>query len=70
MQVVMPTPRPDRISADYEKECPAIEVESRKQVNKKTNNQNMENVKLDGEVRIVIFLKNFENGKISWGKTL
>lgn len=51
-----PTPRPDRISQDYKNEYPSIEVEGRTVLNKKKKEKkeaepnNMELVKLDGEV--------------------
>ncbi|XP_053375553.1 serine/threonine-protein kinase 36-like isoform X2 [Mercenaria mercenaria] len=47
-----PTPRTDRITKDYEKEYPSIEIEGRRTVRKssdKQNTKNIENVKLDGE---------------------
>ena len=56
-QVPEPTPRPDRISKDYKEEYPSIEVESRTVLNKKKKEKkdeqsnNMENVKLDTEVK-------------------
>ena len=56
-QAAEPTPRPDRISKDYKAEYPSIEVGGRTVLNKKkkekegnTQQNNMENVKLDGEV--------------------
>ncbi|KAK7488222.1 hypothetical protein BaRGS_00020529 [Batillaria attramentaria] len=45
-----PTPRSDRISKDYKKEYPSIEVEGRRTLKKKgENKKNIENVHLDGE---------------------
>ncbi|KAL4223174.1 Serine/threonine-protein kinase 36 [Mactra antiquata] len=47
-----PTPRTDRITKDYEKEYPSIEIEGRRTVRKSSDKQktkNIENVKLDGE---------------------
>ncbi|PVD31308.1 hypothetical protein C0Q70_06720 [Pomacea canaliculata] len=44
-----PTPRLDRISKDYKKEYPSIEVEGRRTLKKKNDQKNIENVKLDGE---------------------
>ncbi|KAL5015967.1 hypothetical protein ScPMuIL_005556 [Solemya velum] len=45
-----PTPRADRITKDYEKEYPSIEVEGRKTIKKTTDKKkNIENVRLDGE---------------------
>ncbi|XP_052245877.1 serine/threonine-protein kinase 36-like isoform X2 [Dreissena polymorpha] len=47
-----PTPRTDRISKDYEKEYPSIEIEGRRTIRKSSDKQptkNIENVKLDGE---------------------
>ncbi|KAK7088085.1 serine/threonine-protein kinase 36-like isoform X2 [Littorina saxatilis] len=48
---VDPTPRPDRISKDYKKEYPSIEVEGRRTIKKKVEKEkkNIENVRLDGE---------------------
>ncbi|KAK6192112.1 hypothetical protein SNE40_003650 [Patella caerulea] len=54
-QAVEPTPRPDRISKDYHKEYPSIEIEGRRTIkktpapNSTPPKNNMENVKLDGE---------------------
>ena len=50
-----PTPRPDRISKDYEKEYPSIEIEGRRTVRKspskeKRNKSHVDNVKLETEV--------------------
>lgn len=51
-QNVEPTPRSDRISKDYKKEYPSIEIEGRRTIKKKPENKkNIENVKLDGEVK-------------------
>ena len=48
-----PTPRPDRISKDYKKEYPSIEVEGRRTIKKKADTKkNIENVRLDGEVGV------------------
>ncbi|XP_021342400.1 serine/threonine-protein kinase 36-like isoform X3 [Mizuhopecten yessoensis] len=48
-----PTPRTDRISKDYEKEYPSIEIEGRRTVRrspeKKEKRKNIEKVKLEGE---------------------
>ncbi|KAK3576136.1 hypothetical protein CHS0354_043102 [Potamilus streckersoni] len=47
-----PTPRPDRISKDYEREYPSIEIEGRRTIKKNTDNKqkkNIENVKLDND---------------------
>lgn len=51
---ISPTPRPDRISKDYEKEYPSIEIEGRRTVRKspskeKRNKSHVDNVKLDTE---------------------
>ncbi|KAL8605032.1 hypothetical protein ACOMHN_018834 [Nucella lapillus] len=47
---VEPTPRTDRISKDYKKEYPSIEVEGRRTIKKKADTKkNIENVRLDGE---------------------
>ena len=53
-QTADPTPRTDRITKDYEKEYPSIEIEGRRTIRKSTDKQkkNIENVKLDGEVRL------------------
>lgn len=51
-QTTDPTPRADRITKDYEKEYPSIEIEGRRTIRRSTDNQstkNIENVKLDGE---------------------
>ncbi|BFZ18847.1 hypothetical protein BsWGS_21886 [Bradybaena similaris] len=51
-KVVMPTPRPDRISKDYKTEYPSVEVQGRTVFSKKKSQQmpnNMENVQLEGE---------------------
>lgn len=49
-----PTPRADRITKDYEKEYPSIEVEGRKTIKKTTDKKkNIENVRLDGEVNAI-----------------
>lgn len=55
LQNISPTPRPDRISKDYEKEYPSIEIEGRRTVRKspskeKRNKSHVDNVKLDTEV--------------------
>ena len=56
-QNVDPTPRTDRISKDYKKEYPSIEIEGRRTIKKKGDTKkNIENVKLDGEVDLVIFV--------------
>ncbi|XP_052801977.1 serine/threonine-protein kinase 36-like isoform X1 [Mya arenaria] len=54
-----PTPRADRISKDYEKEYPSIEIEGRRTIRKSTEKReenlptkNIENVKLDGEEEV------------------
>ncbi|XP_013385413.1 serine/threonine-protein kinase 36 [Lingula anatina] len=49
-KMVNPTPRADRISKDYEKEYPSIEVDSRRTLRRSPDRKNIENVKLDGEV--------------------
>lgn len=54
-QNMEPTPRLDRISKDYKKEYPSIEVEGRRTLKKKNDQKNIENVKLDGEVYILPF---------------
>ncbi|XP_076434866.1 serine/threonine-protein kinase 36-like isoform X2 [Babylonia areolata] len=47
---VDPTPRPDRISKDYKKEYPSIEVEGRRTIKKKGDTKkNIENVRLEAE---------------------
>ena len=50
-QNVDPTPRTDRISKDYEKEYPSIEIEGRRTIHRSTDKhiskKNIENVKLE-----------------------
>ncbi|XP_064613402.1 LOW QUALITY PROTEIN: serine/threonine-protein kinase 36-like [Liolophura sinensis] len=51
--LVEPTPRPDRISKDYHKEYPSIEIEGRRTVRKSGDRQrkhNMETVKLENRL--------------------
>ncbi|XP_041347923.1 serine/threonine-protein kinase 36-like isoform X2 [Gigantopelta aegis] len=50
-KTIEPTPRSDRISKDYHKEYPSIEIEGRRTIRKNPPpvKKNMENVKLDGE---------------------
>jgi hypothetical protein len=59
---VDPTPRSDRLTKDYEKEYPSIEVEGRRTLKKKggENQKNIENVKLDGEVRMTSIISHCE----------
>jgi len=56
-QNMEPTPRTDRISKDYKKEYPSIEIEGRRTIKKKGDTKkNIENVKLDGEVELMVLL--------------
>lgn len=61
--MVQPTPRPDRISQDFDKEYPDVEVECRKVLNapEKDSKKNMENVKLNEEVSLQLVLYHFFN---------
>lgn len=54
-QEVEPTPRSDRITHDFSKEYPEVEVESRKLLNPPAKRQsvNMETVKLNEEVNML-----------------
>ena len=57
-QTADPTPRPDRISRDYSQEYPDIEIEPRKVISQhpeKKKKNNMENVKLNEEVCLLIW---------------
>ena len=51
--MVEPTPRSDRISKDYSREYPSVEVGSCKVLNRQSEKtkKNFENVKLNEEVR-------------------
>ena len=65
-QLADPTPRTDRIEADYQTEYPDIKVEPRKLVKKhstetKEKQKNLAEVKLDDEVRIREIQRNFCN---------
>ena len=63
LQNISPTPRTDRISKDYEKEYPSIEIEGRRTVRKspsKKEKKHVDNVKLEAEVR--------HNMDLRWGR--
>ncbi|XP_046556063.1 serine/threonine-protein kinase 36-like isoform X1 [Haliotis rubra] len=53
LENVDPTPRPNRISQDYKKEYPSIEIEGPRTIKRKNSipekKKNIENVKLEGE---------------------